>query len=380
MTTRKYDDYAQRVSRAQAIELLGLVHDAVIVRDLARGAVRYWNRGAEELYGWSAAEALDRDPLRLLRTVSTPTPVLITAEVLRRGSWEGSLRQTARDGTRRMVISRWTLREDEGGANILQTDHDVTGEFRESAARATIKAARDEEVRRLGELAALKADFSAIVAHELGGPVAAIARLAEALAICQGDPLMQTKLLVALQSEVALLNALTADVRQVATAERDDFAVHPRPVPLASVLAEAVGHAETLPGGHPVRLVDETPGGARVLADPQRIGQVLRNLLSNAAKYSPDGSPIELRAEPEGDARRVRLAVVDRGYGIEPDDMRRILEKFGRGRDRSGHRVPGLGLGLYLSRRIVQAHGGDFAIASVPGRGTTIDFVLECAP
>ena len=81
--------------------------------------------------------------------------------------------------------------------------------------------------------------------------------------------------------------------------------------------------------------------GERVLADPERIGQVLRNLLSNAAKYSPEGTPIELRVV--GKEGRIRVEIADRGPGIHPDDVPRIFEKFGRGRDRRSSRKAGCG-------------------------------------
>ncbi|HEY6581654.1 MAG TPA: ATP-binding protein [Rubrobacter sp.] len=111
-----------------------------------------------------------------------------------------------------------------------------------------------------------------------------------------------------------------------------------------------------------------------MLADPERIGQVLRNLLSNAAKYSPEGTPIELRVI--GKQGRVRLEVADRGPGIHPDDQRRIFEKFGRGRDREGHKIPGVGLGLYLSRRIVRGHGSELTVQERPGGGSVFAFEL----
>jgi signal transduction histidine kinase len=114
--------------------------------------------------------------------------------------------------------------------------------------------------------------------------------------------------------------------------------------------------------------------GESVLADPERIGQVLRNLLSNAAKYSPEGAPIELRII--GKEGHVRLEVADRGPGIHPDDVMRIFEKFGRGRDRGSHRLPGVGLGLYLSRRIVRGHGSELTVEARPGGGSVFGFEL----
>ncbi len=116
-------------------------------------------------------------------------------------------------------------------------------------------------------------------------------------------------------------------------------------------------------------------GSEQVLADPERVGQVLRNLLSDAVKYSPEGTPIELRAARKNG--RVRIEVADRGPGIRPEDLARIFEKFGRGRDREGRKVPGVGLGLYLSRRIVRAHGTDLTVETESGRGSVFGFELE---
>ncbi len=110
-----------------------------------------------------------------------------------------------------------------------------------------------------------------------------------------------------------------------------------------------------------------------MLANPERVGQVLRNLLSNAAKYSPEGAPIELRVI--GKKGRVRLEVADRGPGIHPDDVTRIFEKFGRGRER--YKMPGVGLGLYLSRRIVRGHGSELTVQTKVGEGSVFGFELK---
>jgi signal transduction histidine kinase len=155
--------------------------------------------------------------------------------------------------------------------------------------------------------------------------------------------------------------------------ERAEFRVELAPVSAAVLVAEAASYARTLDGDH--RLIVSGQPEETVLADPQRIAQVLRNLLSNAAKYSDPGMPIELRSSRE--ANRVRFTVCDRGYGIHPDDMTRIFEKFGRGRDRSGRSVAGVGLGLYLSRRIAQLHGSELAVTSTLDEGSSFSFDLE---
>jgi signal transduction histidine kinase len=240
---------------------------------------------------------------------------------------------------------------------------------------ASLLAVEQERSRRLTELAALKADFTAMVIHELGSPLAAIRCFLDMLATGELGPSEQAQALATMRTETAMLTALVADVQAAATVERDDFAVHPRPVPVSMLLADAAAFARALPGGHPLTTTLATDEWA--WADPERIGQVLRNLLGNAAKFSAAGTPIELRAALH--AGRVRIAVADHGFGIHPDDMARIFEKFGRGRAPSCRKIAGIGLGLYLSRRIVRAHGGELSVDSTWGTGAVFAFDLEVA-
>jgi len=226
---------------------------------------------------------------------------------------------------------------------------------------------------RLSELAVLKADFTAMVAHELSSPIAAIRSLVAMLATGELSPEEQSQALATISAQTDVLKTLVTDLQSAATAERDDFAVRLRPVRIRELLAAAAVFSGTLPGEHP--MTTQTVSLDWVLADEERIGQVLRNLMENAAKYSPIGAPIELRTTSRG--RRVRIEVADRGPGISPHDLRRIFEKFGRGRDERGERVPGVGLGLYLSRRLVQMHGSDLTVEPRPGGGSTFAFELE---
>lgn len=242
-----------------------------------------------------------------------------------------------------------------------------------AAERAALLAIEQEHSRHLTELARLRADFTAMVAHELGSPVAAIRNLAVLSASGKLDAEEQSQALATIQAETAVLTNLVADVRAASSVERDDFRVDVRPVPVRALLHDAAAFARTLSGHHPLSLsiqADEV-----VLADPERVGQVLRNLLTNVAKYTPDGTPVELRARAV--SGRVRVEVTDHGPGIHPEDLARIFEKFGRGRDAVGGRVSGVGLGLYLSRRIMHAHGSDLEAQSTPGSGSVFAFELE---
>jgi signal transduction histidine kinase len=247
---------------------------------------------------------------------------------------------------------------------------------RVASERARLLATERERAQRLNELNALRSDFSAMIAHELETPIASVRKLNEMLSAEGEEAGVRDYATAATERELDALTKLVRDVRAVAALEREGFEIEARRLPLAELLADAEVYASTLPGHHPTEVMvrGDLRAGACVLADPERIGQVLRNLLSNAAKYSPEGAPIELRVI--GKEVRVRIEVADHGQGIHPDDVPRIFEKFGRGRDRERHKMPGVGLGLYLSRRIVQSHGSELTVQTRVGEGSVFGFEL----
>lgn len=247
---------------------------------------------------------------------------------------------------------------------------------RVASERARLLATERERAQRLNELHALRSDFSAMVAHELDTPIASVRKLNELLTVQGEDPEIRAYATNATERELDALANLVSDVRAVAAVEREGFGIEARRLPLEDLLADAEVYASTLPGHHPIEVMvrGDLRAGVCVLADPERTGQVLRNLLSNAAKYSPEGTPIELRVI--GKEGQVRIEVADHGQGIHPEDVPRIFEKFGRGRDRERHKTPGVGLGLYLSRRIVRSHGSELTVRTRVGVGSVFGFEL----
>jgi signal transduction histidine kinase len=247
---------------------------------------------------------------------------------------------------------------------------------RVASERARLLATERERAQRLNELNALRSDFSAMIAHELETPIASVRKLNEMLSAQGEDREVRDYATTATERELDALTNLVRDVRAVAAVEREGFGIEARPLPLEELLADAEVYASTLPGHHPIEVMvrGDIRVGERALADPERIGQVLRNLLSNAAKYSPEGTPIELRVgKKEG---RIRIQVADHGQGVHPDDLPRIFEKFGRGSDREKHKTPGVGLGLYLSQRIVRSHGSELTVQTRIGEGSVFGFEL----
>ena len=345
------------------------IRDAAIVGEAGSGRVVLWNPAAEALFGYPPAEAVGMPIEALVPERLRPrhrAGIAAYAETGRGPLVEAAkpvevpaLRRTGEEIAVELSLNPIDAAR-VPGRFVLALVRDATARQRAEAERAALLATAQEYASRLEELAVLRADFTAMVAHELGAPLAAIRGLADLLASGRIGADDQAAVLAAIRAEADLLRALVDDIQTAAAAERDDFAVRPRPVPVAALLADAAAFARTLPGDHPVTTACDIH--APVHADPERIGQVLRNLLGNAAKHTPPGTPIELRAATEGD--RVRIEVADRGPGIDPDDLVRVFEKFGRGRDATGRRAPGVGLGLYLSRRIVEAHGNELTVDS----------------
>jgi PAS domain S-box-containing protein len=232
----------------------------------------------------------------------------------------------------------------------------------------------EEALRHLSERAILRGDFASMVAHELGSPLAAIRAIANVVATGDLSPEEQARALRQIESETGVLSTLVSDMHLAAAADRAEFPVQLRCIPLAPIVAAAVDFGQALAGDHLVRIIGDCD--AVVVSDDVRILQVMRNLLSNAAKYSPPGTPVDIVLTPEG--AWMTVAVRDRGVGISSDEREIIFEKFGRGRARNGG-VAGLGLGLYVSRRIVEAHGSELEVESEPGRGSVFSFRLLLA-
>jgi signal transduction histidine kinase len=248
-------------------------------------------------------------------------------------------------------------------------------ELRDIAHERTVRLAEEREyARRLEELQSLRADFTRMIAHELGNPLAAIERHADVLKIDTLGSEQRTQIIQSIQQETDLLRNLVDDIHNAAAVERDDFAISIRPVPLQVLISDAVSYAETT---LELKLIVTNTHQVLVAADPERIGQVMRNLLTNAEKFSPPGTPVEIFTEMQH--HHVRVSVRDYGAGIHPDDQKRIFEKFGRGWKSSDAARPGLGLGLYISRRILRIHGSDLELTSTVGEGSTFSFELVMA-
>jgi signal transduction histidine kinase len=223
------------------------------------------------------------------------------------------------------------------------------------------------------------AEFAGMIAHELGSPIAAIQNASDVLEMGTLSA-HQDRARDLIAMEARALRMLVGDLRAASSLEREAFDMQRQVVGLDTVLVEAGDFAQSVTDTHPIHV--HAGSGIKIEVSPGRIAQVLRNLVTNAIKYTPPGTPIEIRSwrDKDGHLDRVWIAVVDEGPGIAPEDQALIFAKFGRARTRSEQQIPGLGLGLYLSQRIVEAHGGELNVTSTPGNGASFAFSVPLAP
>ncbi len=168
--------------------------------------------------------------------------------------------------------------------------------------------------------------------------------------------------------------ALTSDLLDVSRIRTGQLPFHPRPIDLAALVREVAGRFEDrLDDIH--RLEVRTGGPCPVLADADRVDQVVTNLIENAAKYSPGGGTIEVTVS--GDGADAVVTVRDPGIGLPPGAAEGIFVPFGRAPNAAKQNIPGMGLGLYICRTIIERHGGVIRAESAgEGQGTTVSFRL----
>jgi signal transduction histidine kinase len=231
---------------------------------------------------------------------------------------------------------------------------------------------------RLAELDRLKSDFVSMVSHELRTPLGLIKGYAGTLLRpdVSLDATTSEEFLRVIDEETDRLTELVTNLLDMSRIEAGTLRVEPQPLLLPRLLADC---AERLRAREPRRhLVVEVPEALPlVLADERRIAQVVDNLLTNAVRYSPEETPIVLRAAPRDG--RVVVTVQDSGMGIATDKQAQVFEKFFRVDASDTRRFAGTGLGLAICRGIVQAHGGTIWVESREGQGSTFGFSLVVA-
>jgi PAS domain S-box-containing protein len=378
-------------SNQQMAELIALAHDAIIVRT-PESIITSWNQGAERLYGWTEQEAIGQESHTLLQT-RFPYSRDVTDNLLTlHGQWEVQLTHARRDGTQVIVESRQVLLKDESGqpTAILEINRDITERDR---------LQREQEEARANELALREAnrrmdEFLGIVSHELRTPLTTIkgnvqlARLRLRTSFREVPASMDVlrsmleeiqMLLERAERQTNVQNRMVSDLLDISRLQADKLELSPVPCDLAAIVLEMVEdqRSTTLKRA----LILEMPEGetSPVFADPDRIGQVLSNFLTNALKYSQEGRPVVVRLKKE--ENKVRVSVQDEGPGLTTAEQEQIWDRFYQveGINRQRGSSVGLGLGLHISRAIIEEHQGQIGVESTKGEGSTFWFTLPLA-
>jgi PAS domain S-box-containing protein len=255
------------------------------------------------------------------------------------------------------------------GVLVLAAVVDITERKRAEALR---QASLQEETRRIQEVSRLKSEFLASMSHELRTPLNGIIGFTELMhdgKVGPVSPEHQEYLSDVLASARHLLRLIN-DILDLAKVESGKLEFRPEPVDVGRAVAEVRDILRALAASHRVRVETRVdPDLGPVVLDPAKLKQVLYNYLSNALKFTPDEGRVTVRVEPEG-PDHFRLEVEDTGIGIPPEALSRLFTEFAQADGPLPGRARGTGLGLALTKRLVEAQGGRVGVESAPGRGS----------
>ena len=214
----------------------------------------------------------------------------------------------------------------------------------------------------------VKDEFVALVSHELRTPLTSIVGYVQILEEDDAIPDHAVEQLRVVHRNAERLRRLIGDLLDTAQRDGSPMPISRTSADLASIVAESVEAARPVADSAGVELVLSAPEGLPMELDAQRIAQVIDNLLSNAIKYTEPGGRVTVQLGT--DDRWVELQVADTGIGIAPEDCERLFTRFFRTEDATRRAVAGAGLGLSITKDIVESHGGRVEVQSEVGRGS----------
>jgi two-component system phosphate regulon sensor histidine kinase PhoR len=341
---------------AQTKRVLGVFDrmiDGVLIVGLD-GRIRLANRAAEEFFG-----------------ATRPMVGQTILEATRRHEVAAILLRTEQEPE---VLDRELRLEHAGKVRTLQIN---------ALALTAVDGTREgalmifHDVSRLRELESVRQDFVANVSHELRTPLSLIKSAAETLIDGgKADPVITDRFLEIIDKNASRLTLLIDDLLLLARLDSGRLELQLHPVVLQRAVQEAIEDAAPSARARSATLRNDVPVDVMALADPDRLRQVLANLIDNAIKYGRPSGVVVLAGRVV-DSRYVEISVHDDGPGIPPEAKARVFERFYRIDRARSREQGGTGLGLAIVKNVVEAHGGDIRVETGNGIGTTFSFTLR---
>jgi two-component system phosphate regulon sensor histidine kinase PhoR len=326
--------------------------EGVIVTDAA-GRIRLANRAAASLFGFG----LPATGRTLIEATRHHEVAALAAQVDREPEVLGRELRLEGAGTPRFLQVNAVALRDGGGARTgaIFVFHDLT---------------------RLRQLEAMRQEFVANVSHELRTPLSLIKSAAETLLDSgREDPVLRTRFLEIIDRNANRLTLLIDDLLLLSTLDSGRLRLELQPVSIRAAAQEVIDDFAARARARSVVLENAVPTDLVVRADPERLRQVLSNLVDNAIKYGRDGGRVVVDGAGRAEGR-IEVGVSDDGPGLSPEVQPRIFERFYRVDKARSREQGGTGLGLAIVKHVVQAQGGEVRVESRPGAGTTFFFTL----
>ena len=354
-----------------ALHLAAIVQsseDAIVSKDL-NGVIQSWNRAAERMFGYSAAEAIGRPVASLI----------IPAE---RQNEEVEVLTRIRAGLNVEHFETIRCRKDGSLVEISLTVspiRDSRGQIIGASKVARDVTERNELMREVERAGRLKDEFLATLSHELRTPLNAIMGYARIVRQLSHDDRL-SRAALAIERNSQSLNQLVSDILDMSAVAAGKIRLDVGPCNVAAIIDEAV--TVIAPAADAKRLTVErhTPvEGAEMMCDAKRMQQVFWNLLSNAVKFTPTGGKVRIDLDPRPDDLAVTIS--DTGIGMDASFLPHVFQRFTQADTRTTREFGGIGLGLALVRHFVGLHGGTVnAHSEGPGRGSTFEVVMPRTP